>query len=157
MELPWWLRQIIIHQPMQETRVQYLGQKDNLEKEMVTRCNIFIWEIPWTEEPGGLQTQPSDSTTAAILQTWLLWVCVWVIQLCLTLCDPTGYSPPGSSIHGILHPGMNTSVGCHSLGGSSQTRDRTQVSCIAGICFTISATKEAPFRNMINGLVCTCL
>ena len=44
---------------MQETWVQYLGQKDNLEKEMVTRCNIFIWEIPWAEEPGGLQSMGS--------------------------------------------------------------------------------------------------
>ena len=60
MELPWWLRQIIIHQPMQETWVQYLGQKDNLEKEMVTRCNIFIWEIRWAEEPGGLQSMGSQ-------------------------------------------------------------------------------------------------
>ena len=45
---------------MQETWVQYLGQKDNLEKEMVTRCNIFIWEIPWAEEPGGLQSMGSQ-------------------------------------------------------------------------------------------------
>ena len=42
--------------PMQETRVQSLGQEDLLEQEMATHSNIFAWEIPWTEEPGGLQS-----------------------------------------------------------------------------------------------------
>ena len=41
---------------MQETGVQSLGQEDPLEKEMVTHPNILAWEIPWTEEPGGLQS-----------------------------------------------------------------------------------------------------
>ena len=41
----------------QETQVQSLGQKDHLEKEMVIYCNILAWKIPWTEEPGGLQSQ----------------------------------------------------------------------------------------------------
>ena len=39
---------------MWETRVQFLGQEDPLEKEMVTHCNILSWRIPWTEAPGGL-------------------------------------------------------------------------------------------------------
>ena len=39
-----------------ETEVQSLGKKDPLEKEMVTHSSILAWEIPWTEEPGGLQT-----------------------------------------------------------------------------------------------------
>ena len=60
MELPWRLRQIIIHLPMQETWVQYLGQKDPLEKEMEIHCSVFIWEISWTEEPGGLQSMGSQ-------------------------------------------------------------------------------------------------
>ena len=41
---------------MQETRVQYLGQEDPLEKGMATHSSILAWEIPWTEEPGGLQS-----------------------------------------------------------------------------------------------------
>ena len=41
---------------MQETRVQSLGQKDALEKEMATHSSILAWEIPWTEKPGGLQS-----------------------------------------------------------------------------------------------------
>ena len=39
----------------QETRVQSLGQEDPLEKAMATHSSILAWEIPWTEEPGGLQ------------------------------------------------------------------------------------------------------
>ena len=40
----------------QETQVQSLDQKDPLEKEMATYSSILTWEIPWTEEPGGLQS-----------------------------------------------------------------------------------------------------
>ena len=40
---------------MQETLVQSLGWEDPLEKEMATHSSILAWEIPWTEEPGGLQ------------------------------------------------------------------------------------------------------
>ena len=41
---------------MQETRVRALGQEDPLEEGMATRSSIPAWEIPWTEEPGGLQS-----------------------------------------------------------------------------------------------------
>ena len=50
---------------MQERVVQSLGQEDSLEKEMATHSNIIAWEIPWTEEPGGLLSmglQESDTT-----------------------------------------------------------------------------------------------
>ena len=40
---------------MQETQVQSLGQ-DPLEKSMATHSSILAWRIPWTEEPGGLQS-----------------------------------------------------------------------------------------------------
>ena len=40
----------------QEMQVQSLGQEDALEKEMATQSSILAWEIPWTEEPGGLQS-----------------------------------------------------------------------------------------------------
>ena len=45
-----------IMQEMQETQVQSLGQKDPLEEEMAIDSSILAWEIPWTEEPGGLQS-----------------------------------------------------------------------------------------------------
>ena len=41
---------------MRETWVQSLGQEDPLEKEMATHSSILAWRIPWTEEPGGLQS-----------------------------------------------------------------------------------------------------
>ena len=41
---------------MQETLVQFLGREDPLEKELATHSNILAWRIPWTEEPGGLQS-----------------------------------------------------------------------------------------------------
>ena len=44
----------------QETQVLSLGQKYPLEKEMETHSNILAWEIPWTEEPGGLQSMESQ-------------------------------------------------------------------------------------------------
>ena len=49
----------------QKMWVQSLGQEDTLEKEMATHSSILGWEIPWTEEPAGLQSmelQESDTT-----------------------------------------------------------------------------------------------
>ena len=43
-------------QEMQETWVAPLGREDSLEKEMAPHSSILAWEIPWTEEPGGLRT-----------------------------------------------------------------------------------------------------
>ena len=45
---------------MQETQVQSLREEDPLEKEMATHSNILAWRIPWTEEPGGLQSMGSQ-------------------------------------------------------------------------------------------------
>ena len=45
---------------MQETRVQFLSQEDSLEKGMATHSSILVWRIPWTEEPGGLQSMGSQ-------------------------------------------------------------------------------------------------
>ena len=45
---------------IQEMQVQSLGLKDPLEEEMATHSNILAWRIPWTEEPGGLQSIESQ-------------------------------------------------------------------------------------------------
>ena len=45
---------------MQETQVQSLGWEDPLEKKMATHSSILAWEIPWTEESGGLQSIASQ-------------------------------------------------------------------------------------------------
>ena len=50
---------------MQETHVRSLGQEDPLKKGMATHSRILAWRIPWTEEPGGLQSmgrKESDAT-----------------------------------------------------------------------------------------------
>ena len=46
---------------VQEMWVQSLGWEDPLEKGMVTHSSILAWRIPWTEEPGGLQSKGSQS------------------------------------------------------------------------------------------------
>ena len=47
-------------QEMQETQVQSLDQKASLEKELATHSSILAWEVPWTEEPSGLQSMASQ-------------------------------------------------------------------------------------------------
>jgi len=55
------LTQMVKNQPaMQETRFRFLGWKDPLEKGMATHPSILAWRIPWTEDPGGLQSVGSQ-------------------------------------------------------------------------------------------------
>ena len=61
---------------MQETWVQFMGQEDPLEKRMAIHSRILAWEIPWTEEPGGLQSiglqrVGHDLATKSQLHTYL--------------------------------------------------------------------------------------
>ena len=68
---------------MWETWVRTLGQEDPMEKEMATHSNLLAWRIPWTEEPGGLQStgcKESDTTERLHfhlgsfgLPWWLSW------------------------------------------------------------------------------------
>ena len=60
-----------------------------------------------------------------------------VAQSCPTLCNPVDGNPPGSSVRGILQARTLEMAAISSSRGSSQPRDRTQVSCIADRCFTI--------------------
>ena len=80
---------------MQDMWVQSLGWEDPLEKQMTTHSTILTWEIPWTEEAGGLQSMGLQKS-----QTWLsewkwnllshvrLFVAPWTIQ-------SMGFSRPG--------------------------------------------------------------
>ena len=138
-----WLR---IHLPMQEMWVRSLGWEDPLEKEMATQSSMLAWEIPWTEEPGRLQSMRVirvryDLVTKQqhILPEWLSEVA----QSCPTLCDPMDCSPPGSSVHGILQARVLEWGAIAFSRGSSQPRDRTQVSHIAGRRFNLWTTREA--------------
>ena len=55
MGLPGWPG-LSTHLPVREPWAQSWGREDPLEKEMATHANILAWEIPWTEESGGLQS-----------------------------------------------------------------------------------------------------
>ena len=70
-----------------------------------------------------------------------LWVCVCVCvcevaQSCPTLCNPVDCSPPDSSVHRILQARILEWVAISFSRGSSQPRDRSQISCVAGGFFT---------------------
>ena len=71
-----------------------------------------------------------------------------VAQSCLTLSDPMDCSLPGSSIHGTLQARISKWVAMPSSRGSSPSRDRTQVSHIAGRFFTIWASREVLHRGL---------
>ena len=60
-------------QEMQEMWVQSLGQENPLEKEMATHSSILVWEIPWSEEPGELQSMGlQESNTAEQLSKCMM-------------------------------------------------------------------------------------
>ena len=67
-------------------------------------------------------------------------------QLCLTLCNPMDHSLPGSSVHGLLQAKILEWVAISFSRRSSQPRDQTQVSYIAGRFFTNWATREASVK-----------
>ena len=74
---------------MQETQVWSLDQEDSLEKEMGTHSSILAWEIPWTEEPDGLESQSqtwlSDLTRAktSLENQNLFQICSYLKCVCL--------------------------------------------------------------------------
>ena len=68
---------------MQETIVQSLGQEDPLKEEMATHSSILAWRIPWTEEPGGLQSIESQSHTQ--LKRLSMMTVYWLLTAFLRL------------------------------------------------------------------------
>ena len=85
------------------------------------------------QEPHG--SSPFLNRISVSMQSWDRRVSL-VIRSCLTLCDPMDCSPPGFSVHGIFQARILEWVAISYSRGSSQPRDRTQVSCIAGRFFT---------------------
>ena len=73
---------------------------------------------------------------------YVMYSVVLIAQLCPTLCDPKDCSLPGSSVHGILQARILEWVAIHFSRGSSQPRDWTWVSCIAGRFFTVWAIEK---------------
>ena len=86
---------------MLETWVRYLGWERSPGEGNVTHFRILAWRIPWTEEPGGLQSQFSS-----------------VAQSCLTLCDTMNCSTPGLLVHHQLPEFTQTHL--HQVGDAIQ-------------------------------------
>ena len=145
---------------MQETQVWSLDWEDPLEKEEATHSSILAWRIPWTEDPGRLQSMGSQR----FRHNWSDWAHTQhlgspkchsvqfssVTQSCPTLCNCMDCSLPGSSVHGIFQARLLEWVAVLFSRGSSQPRDWTQVSCIAGRFFTIWATREAKWNLWLS-------
>ena len=74
------------------------------------------------------------------------------LQLCLTLCDAMDYSPPGSSVHGILQARILEWIAIHFSRESSWPRDQTWVSYITGKFFTIWAHQGSPVSGTKSSL-----
>ena len=72
--------QTVEHLPaMWETQVRSLSQKDPLEKELATHSSILAWKIPWTEEPGGLQSMGSQRV-GLDWHYYYYWLFLWQIR-----------------------------------------------------------------------------
>ena len=96
----------------------------------------------------------SSISTCLLFQVSLIFsdsACL-VAQLHLTLSDPMDYSPPGSSVHGVLQARLLEWVAISFSRGSSWLQDQIQVSCIAGEFFVIWATREALSDSKISQL-----
>ena len=77
-----------------------------------------------------------------LLLCLIVVVVVLVAQSCLTLCDPTDSNPPGSSVYGILQARILEWIATPFSRGSSQPREWTWVSCVAGRLFYRLSHKE---------------
>ena len=111
----------------------------------ILKARILEWvAFPFSRR----SSQPQDRTQVSriaggFFTSWTSREAQKVAQLCLTLCKPMDRSPPGSSVRGILRARILEWVPISFLRVSSQPRDQTQVSCIAGRFFTFWATREA--------------
>ena len=78
--LPRWLsvKESACNEGIKERQVQSLGQEDPLEEGMVTHSSTLAWGIPWTEDPGGLQSMGSQRDTTEQVTLSLLWEAVVV-------------------------------------------------------------------------------
>ena len=91
---------------------------------------------------------PGSSVHGISLCVWVCG-CMLLAQSCLTFCNPMQCSSPGSSVHGTSRARILKWVTIPFSRGSSQPRDQTQVSHIAGRFSTIWATREAQYTCLV--------
>ena len=123
--------------------IQRWGSSDKVARHLIIL--LTCTHLLESEAPAAVSQQcPSFFTSFFASSVCVcVFMCVLVAQLCLTLCNPMDYSPPDSSVHGILHARILELVAISLSRGSSRPKDQTQVSCIAGRFYTIWATREA--------------
>ena len=106
-------------------------------------CSGFFHTLTWISHGFTCIPHPNPPPHLPLHQIRML---VLVAQPYLTLCDhPMDYSPPGSSVYGVLQARILKWVAIPFCKGSFQFRDQTWVSCIAKRFFVISVTREAHF------------
>ena len=134
----------------QEVGRKFWAASESLGKE--PDLHTALWEGAILGLAAGLamylQGSAQDENVGSLVQKlrtsrWWWKVKVLVTRSCLTLCYPMDCSPPGSSVHGFVPARILELVAIPFSRGSSQPRDRTRVSCIAGRFFTIWARREA--------------
>ena len=104
-----------------------------LEKAMAPHSSTLAWKIPWTEEPGGLQSMGSHRVRHDWSDLAAAAAAGNSTQSCPALCDPMDYT-----VHGILQARILEWVAFPFSRGFSPLRDRTQVSHIAGSLYCLS-------------------
>ena len=94
-----------------------------------TSMDGWVDKTKWGADNGILFSKEKNSVTCYNRgKPWYVCVCVYLVaQSCLTLCDPKDYSPPGSSVHGILQTRILEWVAISFSRGSSQPRNWTRV------------------------------
>ena len=133
---------------------------------MAIHSSVLAWRIPGTEEPGGLPSMGSHSQTrlkrlsssssrslSLKIKNHLQEIkSGYVHAHRVRLCDTMHYSPPGSSVHGILQALILEWAATSFSRGSSQPRDQTRMSCTAGRFFTVEPSVK-PRRQETKGRI----
>ena len=91
----WWLKMVKCLPSMRETRVWSLGWEDPLEKEMTIHSSILNWQIPWTEEPGRLQSMGSQRVRHNWMTSLSLSVDAGLVELLSLPCILTARASQG--------------------------------------------------------------
>ena len=117
----------------------------------IFQTRTFWYWFPFPE-PGIEPVSPSwQADSLQLSHQEILKVKVLVSQSCVTLYDPVDYNRPGFSVHGILQAGILEWITIFFSRGSSQARDRTQVSCIADEFFTTEPQETLQVHKFCTG------
>ena len=120
---------------MQETWVRSLGREDPLEEEMATHSRILTWKIPWTEEPGGLQSMGSQRGGHILANKW-------TVRSFHVYQDPSAAEISSSRVI-CCHSGSNFSLPCLPVSLLTNTNPRVKLHCWV-TAVRASATRRSP-------------